>query len=300
MKRFINNILFFSAIMILFGATIEYFLRQIPTDYNYKANFYQKNAQSIKIWTLGSSHTYYGIRPTYFSDTSFNGAHVSQSIKFDYYIFDKYINQMDSLKVLIMPISYFTLFSNLETGIEKWRVVNYTSYNIYLPKIKTSLKLLNESNPLNKAIKSILGQENDRYCNDLGFGTKYSFENRKTDLNSSAEAAIKRHTNKNININVLKQNKEYLKKICKICNKKQIQVIILTPPAHKSYYNLLDANQLKITTTTCYDIANQYDNVVYLNWLEDKRFTEDDFYDADHLNDRGAIKLTKFLDEYIR
>lgn len=299
MKRFTTKILLFSSLSLLFFGAIEYLLRQIPNDYNYKANYYENQAHSIKIWNLGSSHAYYGIDPTYFSCTAFNGAHVSQSIKFDCFIFNMYISQMDSLKTLILPISYFTLFSNLETGIEKWRVVNYTAYGIYLPNIRTSLKMLSDSKPINKAIKSFLGWQNDRYCTDLGFGTQYSFEERNRDLSSSADAAVKRHTKKEINSDILEQNKAYLQEICKICKKKNIQVIILTTPTHQSYYNNLNDNQLNITATTCSDIANQYDNVVYLNWLEDKRFNEEDFFDADHLNDRGAIKLTKLLDEYI-
>ena len=49
----------------------------------------------------------------------------------------------------------------------------------------------------------------------------------------------------------------------------------------------------------CYEFDNKHEHGVYLNWLKHNEFTEDDFFDADHLNEYGAEKLTKMLDEYI-
>ena len=50
----------------------------------------------------------------------------------------------------------------------------------------------------------------------------------------------------------------------------------------------------------CKTLTEAYDNVTYLNLWEDSRFDEEDFYDSDHLScDRGAIELSKILNEYI-
>lgn len=299
MKRFLTKILIFSVFLLIILGITEYLLRIIPNDYSYKNSYYKENAKEIRIWNLGSSHAYFGIDPTHFKSTAFNGAHVSQSIKFDYYIFNKYINQMDSLKVLILPISYFTLFSNLEDGVEKWRVVNYTSYGIYLPNIRTSIRLLSDNKAFKKSIKSLLGKQDEKYCTELGMGTQYSYENRSTNLTATAEAAVKRHTKNIVNKEILFANKNYLEKICETCHNKNIEVIILTTPTHYSYYSKLDKKQLYITTQTCNELDEKYPNVTYLNWLEDKNFIEEDFFDADHLNNKGAIKLTQLLNYYI-
>ena len=40
-------------------------------------------------------------------------------------------------------------------------------------------------------------------------------------------------------------------------------------------------------------------HVSYLNLFMDSRFEDSDFYDADHLNFKGAIKCSKIIDEYI-
>lgn len=299
MKPFLTKILYFLGLLLLFFGVIEFLLRSTPNDYSYKASYYKENADRIKIWNLGSSHAYFGIDPTYLGENSFNGAHVSQSIKFDYYIFGKYIDKMESLEVLILPISYFTLFSNLETGIEKWRVVNYSGYNIYLPNIRTSVHLLSDSKPFNKAIKSLLSMKNDRYCTELGFGTQYSYDNRNQDLLATADAAVKRHTKEEIDLYILNENKFFLEAICKRCKERNIKVVILTTPTHYSYYSQLNKNQLDITTNICSSLCNKYPNVTYLNWLTDDRFIDEDFFDSDHLNDKGAQKLTTMLNKEI-
>ena len=206
---------------------------------------------------------------------------------------------MDSLKVLILPISYFTLFSNLEDGVEKWRVVNYTSYGIYINKLRTSARLLSDNKPFNRAIKSLLGKQNDKYCTELGMGTQYSYEKRSTNLAATAEAAVKRHTKNIVDKEILFANKNYLEKICETCYNKNIEVIILTTPTHYSYYSKLDKKQLEITTEICNELDEKYSNITYLNWLEKDNFIDEDFFDADHLNNKGAIKLTLLLNYYI-
>ena len=37
--------------------------------------------------------------------------------------------------------------------------------------------------------------------------------------------------------------------------------------------------------------------VPYFNYLRDDRFTDEDFIDSDHLNERGAKKLSHLLNE---
>jgi hypothetical protein len=45
--------------------------------------------------------------------------------------------------------------------------------------------------------------------------------------------------------------------------------------------------------------AAKYDNVTYQNFLLDSSFSAIDFFDADHLNEIGAKKLTSKLDTLI-
>ena len=76
-------------------------------------------------------------------------------------------------------------------------------------------------------------------------------------------------------------------------------MILLTTPTYHTYYDVLETEQLRQMTAICTYLEQQYSNVTYLNWLKNQHFTEDDFFDADHLNEYGAQKLTMMLDRYI-
>ena len=134
-------------------------------------------------------------------------------------------------------------------------------------------------------------------CDSLGWGTNYKLESRNDDWQKTGLAACQRHTN--FSHEYVEDNKQYLKDIIDDCVKRDIKVILFTTPTHKSYFELLDANQLNEMNDICNRFDDKHENVVYLNWLKNDAFTDEDFFDADHLNEYGAEKLTKMLDEYI-
>lgn len=298
MKSFLLKISgFFLLLALLFGG-IEYAIRLIPNDYNYKADYYRQHAHEIKTWCLGSSHAYYGIDPDQFEAPCFNGAHVSQSINFDWKLFHRYIRQMDSLEVLILPASYFSLFSRLENSAEHWRIVNYTEYQIYTPNIRHLLRIFGDTRAFDRAKDGIRGKANDRTCLDNGMGSLFRYENRYTELDSLAQASANRHRKK-LQPAILKQSEKYLHNICQTCQKRQIQVILLSSPVHESYYRLLDSTQLSLTINHYRNLAEKYPHVEYLNWMQHPDFTQEDFFDADHLNHLGAVKLSRYLNDFI-
>ena len=86
--------------------------------------------------------------------------------------------------------------------------------------------------------------------------------------------------------------------IC-ICKQKNASVILLTTPTYQTYRDNLNNKQLALTFEYCEGFADRYDNVYYLNLLSDDRFGEEDFFDADHLNEFGAAKLTGILQQTI-
>jgi hypothetical protein len=47
-------------------------------------------------------------------------------------------------------------------------------------------------------------------------------------------------------------------------------------------------------------IEKENENVYYYNFINDNDFLENDFFDADHLNELGAMKFTKKIDDVIR
>lgn len=262
--------------------------------------FLKKNSDSVRVLFLGSSHAYYGINPEYCCSKSYNSSHISQTLDYDFEILNKFKSNWASLKCIAIPISYFSLYLKLEDGIECWRVKNYTLYY----KILTSKKIIDCSEVLGCKLELnleklynayILGKSNVN-CSALGWGVNYNSKNKK-DLIQSGITASQRH--RKININRFEENVETIEKIVEFAADLGIDVFFYTPPAYHTYTDNLDREQLKQTINTMILIDYQYTNVHYYNFLTDGQFKDFDFYDADHLNEIGARKLTERLDSMI-
>lgn len=304
MKRFITKTVLLILLPIIVGVIVcEIFLRRIPNDYAYKNEWLTNSSDSVQILNLGGSHAFFGIDPSLFSCKAFNAAHVSQSIKYDHFIFSKFVNEMDSLQVLVLPVSYGSFFDfGPENGIEDWRVKYYSiyyhcKYHRFEPKYNLEIY---SGLQFDKVWNSILGKANHRTCNDLGRGTSYTIENRTEDWKESGEIAAKRHTKDIIDTTILLKNKKMIEEMICICKQKNASVILLTTPTYQTYRDNLNNKQLALTFEYCEGFADRYDNVYYLNLLSDDRFGEEDFFDADHLNNEfGAIKLSRILKQTI-
>ena len=68
----------------------------------------ENHAGEIETLVFGSSHTYHAINPTLFKSKCFNIAYSSQDLKRDVFLFDRFIENMSSLKQIVIAISYFT------------------------------------------------------------------------------------------------------------------------------------------------------------------------------------------------
>lgn len=303
MKRLIIRTILLVMLPVSLGvAMCEHFLQEIPNDYFYKNEWLSNNIASVRILSLGNSHSFYGIEPSCFSKRAFNAAHVSQSIKYDSFIFHKFASQMDSLAVLIIPISYGSLFGDgPENEIEDWRVKYYSiyygcKYHRFEPKYNLETY---DGLHLKNVVYSILEKANHRTCNEFGRDTTHKLENRSNDWKESGAVAAKRHTNVKIDMNIVEKNKRLVEEMVDKCVEKKTQVIVLTTPTFHTYRENLNQNQLKIMEECCDYFVKRYDNVCYLNLLADERFCENDFFDADHLNEFGAAKLTRILQHTI-
>lgn len=301
MKKFLKYVLIFFIPILLLGASSEVLLRNIPNDYRYKKNYLDSNSGKISVLILGNSHTFRGINPDYISQPAFNAAYISQSLDIDYEILKKYSKKWEDLKYIILNLDYTTLFSRLEDGVESWRIKNY---NIYFGMHLTL-------NPVNysEILSNDLGVNSDRLdnyylrnipnntCSKLGWGNTTVSENEQ-ELILSGKAAAARHLstdNKNFNKNI-----KTLKDIIEFAKVRNIGIVMCTPPAYKTYYTILNKNQLLTTMNVATELASSYDNVKYLNFLEDTSFIAEDFYDADHLNANGAKKLTLKIDPILK
>ena len=95
-------------------------------------------------------------------------------------------------------------------------------------------------------------------------------------------------------------NLAFLKNIVKLCQENNLKLLLVTIPAHIEYRKHLELNAVRHLIQSANDLAEKYENVFYLNLLEDKDFYSSDYFDADHLNHDGAKKLSVKLNEFIQ
>lgn len=286
--------------VLLLCAFAEFALRSIPNDYSYKKNYLDKNSEHIEVLVLGSSHAYRGINPIFINLNSFNASYVSQTLDYDFEILEKYDGSWGRLRYIVIPISYFSLYYQLKTSTESWRVKNY---NIYYGMTSSRnpadyFEILSNNLEINlERIRSyfILGKTNIT-SSELGWGISLNSENQP-DLFESGISAAKRHTY--ADDKYFNDNLTILRSIINFADKRHITVILYTPPAFYSYVEHLDKTQLDRTLTAMTELSRDYQNVVYINFLTDDSFSAADFLDADHLNGIGAEKFTKKINELI-
>lgn len=283
--------------------SFELLLRDIPNDYSFKKNYLNTNSNNIEVLFLGSSHIYFGINPEYFSRKSFNGAHISQSLNFDLAILEKYKDRWKNLKYIIIPIDYFSMYSTLEGGIENWRVKNYSIYyNISTyGNYWSGFEIFNGKLPSNiSRTKSYLfNGKSDITCNKFGFGTTYKSKDKK-DLIETGKTASKRHTKElENNQSTFSENIQTINSIIEFANSHNLKIIFITCPAYSSYRENLNPIQLDNSVNFIKNLSAKNTNAAYYNFLTDKTFIAEDYYDADHLNEIGAKKLTSKMDSII-
>lgn len=305
MKKFTTKIILLSIPILLLFIAIELALRCIPNDYKYKKEYLDNNSDDIETLILGNSHAYFGISPVYFTNNTFNAGYVSQSLDYDFEILSKYHNKLKKLETVILPISYPTLYSSLRLGAESWRVKNYVIYyemnlSNQISDFSELLSLKLRDNFYN-LIEYYIKRNIPIYCDELGWGTSYNSKDALPLLETGKSAAIRQSIDiqKEVAQKEYKNNIKILNSIIQFCNEKNVRLILITLPAFKTYRENLNSEQLNATIRTVSELASSHNNCDYYNLIDDSNFIEKDFYDADHLSEIGAKKLSEFISSKI-
>lgn len=280
---------------------IEILIRHIPNDYKYKKNYLDNNSDSIEILFLGASEFHSGLNPVYTTKRSFNASHPAQTMDYCFALLDKYNDNWLKLDYIVLAISYPTLYMKLEDSWEGWRVKNY---NIYYD-IPLSKRITSEAEIFNGRLFDHLLRLYDYYirkidpitCSDLGWFITSTTEPPDS-LYHHGIVAAKGHTipPEQHHFNEMRSA---LDSIIDFSSRKRCQLILCTTPVYKSYRENLNRAQLDSTINTVTGIIEKKNNCTYVNLMDSKDFTDEDFFDGNHLNGNGARKLTLIIDSII-
>lgn len=302
MKKFLLYCFIFIIPLATMAVIVELRIRQVSNPYKYKYEWMQKNADNVETLVFGSSHTFYGIRPEFLGGNAFSLANVSQDNKQNLFLLKYWAKRYKNLKTIIVPISFSTWFGRgMEYSRESYRCRYYTIYmdcDLYLLSLPYYFELTNFGTAKMK-IRKIIQEDDKPDYDEYGWGTYYKLSKKnmtKWENGTEAEAAVKRHTAKTWNY--INRNYSTLKDIADFCKKNNIQLVLITTPCWHSYYDNLDQRQFSKMHELTDSFRKEY-NLLYYDYMKDKRFVADDFYDSNHLSDIGAEKFSKLLNNDI-
>lgn len=298
MKHFFIKISLFAISIAFTCLIIEFLLRRIPNEYTLKRDYLDKNSDMIEVLFLGGSHGRSAFNPASMAKRSFNAAQHSQSLDYDFEILKKYRNKFSNLQFIVLPVSYGTLFSKLAGGPEAWRAKSYIIYfDIVLSdNIRYHTEIMNGilGTQFYRLYSYYIRKIDEVNCTDLGWG-KANFSN---DLNKTGIDAAKRHAEFD-DYKYFKEMTSILDSIASFAKSNNTKLIMITTPTYKSYRENLKKSQLDSTINAIRKIVSKNENCYYLNFFEDSSFYETDFRDGDHLNAKGAKKLTLRIDSIL-
>lgn len=294
MRRFLKNVLVFGCIMLVLAIIGELIVRRIESSYNTKNREIRERGEAVNTLILGSSHTYYGLIPEELGDSVFNLANISQSPEYDLALLNYYMPYLGNVKRLIVPISYFTYRDpRMEDG-DEWKLAipyktrmgldlhsDFSIYNLEIADFdvyKGRLANIFLRKPSNRSTES-------------GFGLGYDIEHRDPLWKNEGAHHAERHTQAPGRFESVLETQDSL---MRMAHEHGWEVIFITTPASEAYTAFLDPSQEAEMLAGADSLQKRY-GVRYFNFLRDKRFGDDDFYDADHLNSDGAAKFSLIL-----
>lgn len=305
-KYLVEIVLYFMLPLVAMGVVFEYSLRQIPNDYAHKNRWLTQNSSELEVLLLGSSCVLYGVNPSFIKKKAFNAAYFSQSLKYDHFIFNKFIDQMPSLEYIIIGIDYWSPFASIEESPEWWRIKYYNIHygsKFHRWEGKYNFELyFRDFDTFERAGKGFLTlfglmNESQRISNELGYGTNYTLNNRSDQWDDDEPMAIMHNdliaksSKENID-----ENKYYLEMIIEESAKNNVKVMLVNFPLHKSYRDSRNEEFVYQEKEFCRYFDKKYENVSVLDFSANSNFNESDFFDPNHLNEYGAEKLTQILD----
>jgi hypothetical protein len=303
-KFFRRLILFLLPVTIVLYYT-EVQLRKIPNSYSKKKLNLEKEISNAEVLVLGSSQALHGIDPTYFSIKGINAANISQSLYYDKEILKTEIYNANKLKYLIITLSYFTYFYEIHNSLESWRDLYYQKF--WKLNTNTEITKWDAKNysyialytPL-KTAKYATSNFNVDLAPTLKTNGYIPLLNKKSIEFISDQEGKKRVSlhNSIIKIDNFEHTISYLNEMIEIAKTKKIEVVIVTPPVYKTYYENCNEKLVMANDHLTQSISN-FNNIKYFDYLKDKRFDKNDFYDNDHLNMQGAKKFSSIINSEI-
>jgi hypothetical protein len=302
MKKFIKYTFLFSIPVLIFLVSVELYCRT-QTAFVFKKKHLDNNLNSKEVLFLGSSYTANGINPEFIKAPSSNLAFGGQPISIDYFLLDKYIDQINKLKTVVFEVSPHRFYGKLNPDDWNGHIysilygINYKTesfsvknYSFALADIKYfSTAFVNNYNPT--IHKDVL--------NKYGF-VENDFNDKFSKLNNDSIKIVKafKMNHKFTNQNNFKLNTDFLIKIIEKCKDKKVKVVFINTPFYATYNSKIPVQANRQVQNLITHFSKEY-GIPYYDFSTSPRFILKDFKNDNHLNPIGAKKFSLIIDSLL-
>ena len=296
MKKFVLKTFLFTITLMFCLAFLEYYI--FPNNNNQMTlkNDLIMNSNRVDVVILGNSHTFFGINPDESEFEMINIANKGRKLETDYYIFKNAINI--NVDYIIIPISHFTLLAGELSSKERRLYYRFFNIENYSQSIVKNHLIFNESfRELVHGVFFTHKKHHSEYITKLGW--KPEKKGYVKDMKEIIDRINSMERNANDNINI-ERNLKYLDSIISLGSKRNIGIVLLTPPYHKDYKELRNESYHKFIALTLKQKQDSNNKILYING-DSLLINKDVYYkNADHLNTNGAKIFTKKLDSILK
>ena len=287
MSTFLKKISLYFLPIALLAIGLEIYVESIPNSYTYKRQYMEQHASEIQTLVLGSSYAYDGIDTEYLPH-AFNLANSSQCFEDDYRLLAKYLPMMDSLQTVILPLSY----SSFQMVSSSNRRGYYTIYMDLYPRwpiSKYSFECFNLELMTKKIIKHTLREDVVR-CDSLGQRIGHTLDTRPADWQDTEALVANDRFVGPAAQPYIEENTYWLRRMALECQLSGVELYVVKMPVLQEYRAAMPQEQVEAMNCAITTIANKFDCLHVLDYQA--WGTEDDFWNATHLNTDGARRLT--------
>lgn len=294
MKKFLIRLSFLVFPTLIILGIVEYRLRSFANDYAQKRHYLDTHHDEIEQLILGSSLSWNGIDPRILGRNTYNAAFLGQTLRYDAHILEMYIQKMPQLEDVILTVFYPTMEFKLDEVAENRK--DY--YSIYFDAWPPAL-LLDNYNGVQLTQKLLKEKKDSLFSvtsDSLGFGLKDRFSHENPA--EMAKRLVRQHTRP---VPVQRKfNRKQLEKIVGLCTEEGINLWIFFHPAMDAYIQEIKEEQYQFVDRLCAGLANKNNGIYYNNLFLDKRFDNNMFSDAIHLNRMGADLFSEIIDSTMK
>jgi hypothetical protein len=285
------------------SGVLEHGVRGIANSYNTKRRMLERSLETADTLVLGSSHAYWGIRPDLLSGHALNLANVSQSLYYDAAIVRRYAPRMRRLKVVVVTVSYYSLWYQLEDWEESWRQFFYERF--------WDLPFRVRSDPLDArhfSVAALYGPRESLSYACRRFRVNLAAEvdergwfnyrgPRSADLEAEGARRVAAH-HAFMDPRHLPENVDTLERLLASLRQGRIRAVLMTLPLSRTYRAHMRPEWWGLSRAIVADVGRRQ-AAPYFDYTMDARFTTDDFVDSDHLGPAGAARLSRIFEEEI-